>query len=388
MKICFISSYPPEKEGVGQFTKRLVDNFDIKGFEISVLTFNYGIRYKEKNIFQVLGASPKNIIKTYTSLKSINPDIIHVQYATPVYRTYSLLLWLLLWIYKKRNKVNIVVTFHEVARETHILRTPGIKYYSFMSLIADHIIVYTKEARHILIKRCRVDGKKISRIPHGLINIDPDLKSSNKRLESINNVIITNKKIILFFGYIHIDKGIEYLIKALDLLYKKYPIEKSKTLLLISGDVRPRKGLFRIFEIADHLYKRSLIKLIKGFSLEENVKFLGYVKDKDVIPLMRTAKIIVMPYKKVEQSGVLNLALNLNVPVIASNIGGLKELLEKTGLTVESENPRMLAEKLYSTLKNKQTRNLGKVYARIRTDNSLRRVIDDHISIYKITLYE
>jgi len=98
MKICIISSYPPEKEGIGPYTKRLVDNFNIKQIETSVLTFNYKITYKEKNLFQVLGASPKNIIKTYTSLTSIKPDIIHVQYATSVYRMYSLILWILLCI--------------------------------------------------------------------------------------------------------------------------------------------------------------------------------------------------------------------------------------------------------------------------------------------------
>ena len=92
MKICIISFYPPEKEGVGQFTKRLVGNLNIKEYDISVLTFNYKSIYKEKNIFQILGASPKNIIETYASLTSIKPDIIHIQYTTPVYRMYSVLL--------------------------------------------------------------------------------------------------------------------------------------------------------------------------------------------------------------------------------------------------------------------------------------------------------
>jgi glycosyltransferase involved in cell wall biosynthesis len=115
---------------------------------------------------------------------------------------------------------------------------------------------------------------------------------------------------------------------------------------------------------------------------------LGYIKDKDVFPLLSSSTVIVMPYKKVEQSGVLNLALNLNIPIVATNIGGLKEILEETKLTVEPDNPGLIEEKLYLILQNKRPPNLNKIYAKIRMDNSLRRVIDDHISIYKITLYE
>lgn len=383
MKICIISSYPPEKEGVGRFTKRLVDNFDPYELEISVLTFNYKTEYKEKNIYQTLGASPKNIINTYKLLTTIKPDIIHVQYATPVYRIYSPLLWAVLWGYRTTHRVKIIITFHEVSREIELLKTLGIKYYSLMSKVADQIIVHTNEAKKILIKKCNVNVSKIAVIPLGLFISNASLQAEGKASKIINKVNISSKNNILFFGYIHLDKGIEYLIKALDLLYKEYPIEKSKTLLLIAGEVRPRKGVFRLFEIADHFYKKRLIKLTNELSLEKNVKFLSYIKDKDVIPLMRASRVIVMPYKKVEQSGVLNLALNFNIPVIASNIGGLKELLEDTGLTVKSESPQLLAEKLYFVLKNKRISNLGRIYTRIRAINSLEGVIDKHRAIYK-----
>ena len=383
MKICFISSYPPEKEGVGLYTKRLVDNFNIKEIDISVLTFNYKITYKEKNIFQVLGASPKNIIKTYTSLTSIKPDIIHIQYATPVYRIYSLILWILLCIYKKRNKTKLVVTFHEVRRETDLLRLPGIKYYSFISLIADHILVHTEEARHILIKRCRVKPQKISRVPHGLFSINSNLLEGKRHLRKINNVNLTNKKIILFFGYIHIDKGIEDLIAALDILYREYPEEKSNSILLIAGDIRPRKGIFKFFGYLDILYKKKLNKLIRNFRLEDNIAFLGYIKDKDVFPLLNSATVIVMPYKKVEQSGVLNLALNSNIPIIATNIGGLQEILGNTGLTVEPKNIERLMQKINIVINSKyDDTELCKKYARIKKLNSLQITIKQHIKLY------
>ncbi len=388
MKICFISSYPPEKEGVGRFTKRLADNFKSTGIEISVLTFNYKFIYNGGNIYQVLGASPKNILATYKSLTTVKPDIIHLQYATPIYRMYSPLLWFILWIYKKRNKVKLIVTFHEVGRETELLRAPGIKYYSVMSSIADRIIVHTKEAEQILIKQCNVHANKISRIPLGLYDIALKEKI-NKRLRIINGTSIANKKIILFFGYIHIDKGIDNLIEAMNILYINHPEEKSKSIVLISGDVRPRKGIFKYFGYLDLKYKNRLIKLVKDYKLKDNVKFLGYIKESTIYPLLNSSSVIVMPYKKVEQSGVLNLALNFNIPVIASNIGGLNEILAETKLTVKSENHRLLQEKIYFILKdkNKNKNNIKIMYAKIRKANSLKVVINNHVAIYN-KMYE
>jgi glycosyltransferase involved in cell wall biosynthesis len=381
MKICIISSYPPEKEGVGQFTKRLVDNFDAKEIKPFVLTFDYKFKYSEKNIFQVLGASPGKFFKTYFTLKSINPDIIHLQYATPIYRIYSLLLWSLLCIYKKNNTVNLIVTFHEVGRETELLKIPGIKYYSLMSFIADHIIVHTEEAKKILIKKCNVSTKKISRIPLGLYDINLNL-TNNSVLQTINNIDITNKKIILFFGYIHPDKGIDTLIKAINILYHNHPEENKKSVVLIAGDVRPRKGFFKYFGYLDQRYKNKLINLVKNFKLENNIKFLGYIKEENIASLINSSSVIVMPYKKVEQSGVLNLALNFNIPVIASDIGGLKEILSETNLTVKPENPRLLQKKIYFILVNKKIININIIFAKIRTKNSLKSVINNHILIY------
>lgn len=388
MKVCFISSYPPAKEGVGCYTKRLVDCLVGMGCEMSVLTFDYKIKYNDKNIYQVLGGLPKNVIGTYLALKKIKPEVIHVQYATSIYGLYSPLLWAILWKYKKESEVRIIVTFHEVSREVGVLKIFGIRCYSAMSAIADQIVVHTNNAKKMLVEKCLIDNFKIHVFPHGLFSLNKNFPAEEKTLKIIEEVDLSNKKVILFFGYIHIDKGIEYLIEAVDILYKKYPTSKLETLLLIAGDVRPRRGLFKFFEIADRLYKKKLIKLVKKFSLEENIKFLGYIKDREVAVVMQNSSMLVMPYRKVEQSGVLNFALGFNMPIVASNIGGLMELLEETGLTFEPENSEILAEKLHFVLENKKKRELDYIYKKIREKNSLRSVIDKHLIIYEKIIYQ
>jgi glycosyltransferase involved in cell wall biosynthesis len=383
MKICFISSYPPEKEGVGQFTKRLVDNFDDKKCDISILTFKYDTQYKNRQIYKVLGLNPKDLENTYQTLKLINPDIIHLQYATPVFRLLSPLLLAILWIFKKNYNPKVIFTFHEVSRETELLKIFGLVYYYVISSIADQIIVHTSEAKELLIRKCKINSRKINIIPLGLFSSTKDTKNA-EIVFNVKNLGLPNKKIVLFFGYIHVDKGIEVLIKAVSQLFTKYPDMKSKVILVIAGDVRPRKGIFRLFELIDHIYKRKLLSLTKELSLENNVVFKGYIKDSEVIPLIKSSSVLVMPYKKVEQSGVLNIALNCNMPITASELGGLKELLGETGLTFESKDSICLEKKITQVLNNDvDTQKLSELYKVIRDNNSLDKVINGHLRLYE-----
>jgi len=384
MKICIISSYPPEKEGVGKFTKRLVDNLKNDDLDIYVLTFDYRAAYGDnKKIYQILGPSPRNIIRTYRKLVSLSPHIIHVQYAISLYRLFGIMLWIILLRYKKRHKVRIITTFHEVKREISLLKSLGIKYYSFMSRITDIALVHTSEARDILIDMIGMAQDRVLKIPLGLYSGNSIKSVYGKSLGCINNIDLRGKKVVLFFGYIHADKGIDDLINAVDLLYREAPALRTGSSVLIAGEIRPRRSVFKVFEYIDLLYKKRLKKMVRGLGLENNIKFLGYIEDREVYPLLNRAAVIVLPYKKVEQSGVLNLALNLDKPVISTNIGGFKEILNGSGLVVEPADPRLLKDKLKQVLTGSLDPGINKTYREIRRNNSLGRIVDIHMMVYK-----
>lgn len=383
MRICIISSYPPEKEGVGKFSKRIADNLGDNRLDVFVLTFNYNETYNGNvKVYQVLGSSPVSIKKTYRILKKLKPDVLHIQYAIPIYGIYGIFLWIFLRNYRKVHKTSILSTFHEVKKEIYFLGKIGALYYSFIGRISDHIIVHTEEAREALINKAGIDPSKISKIPLGLYSKNADV-CHKEHLKKINNISITNKRIILFFGYIHIDKGIEDLITAIRQLFIEHPGMKDEYVLFIAGDIRPRRIFFKVFEYIDRKYKKKLQKMVKDFGLKENIIFLGHIKDEDVYPLMGQSATIVLPYKKAEQSGVLNLALNVNKPVIASAVGGLKELLKSTGLTIKPGDPMGLKDKLYYVLEDQSNKDIPDIYKKIREENSLNKILEIHKSIYK-----
>ena len=80
-----------------------------------------------------------------------------------------------------------------------------------------------------------------------------------------------------------------------------------------------------------------------------------YIQQENVEHYYAAADLVVLPYKKIYQSGVLMMALSYEKPVLVSNLAPLKEVIEnnKTGFLFESKNSNSLSEKLNQILENK-----------------------------------
>ncbi|MBU1130209.1 glycosyltransferase [Patescibacteria group bacterium] len=334
MKICFISPYPPKKCGISTYTKEIVDSLVNNNINVTVVPFNCS----------------SDIKYVYSKLKKNNPDIVRIEYALSIYGLLSPLVLAILYIFKIKNKNKTIVNFHEVKKEIDLLGILGIANYFLVSMLFDKIYVHTKEAKEILENKCRINSQKISIIPHSTFNF-VDTNYYNKELKA--QYKLSNKPIVLYFGFILSDKGIEYLLEAIHHLQIYNPNLVKRIQVIIAGDVRPRSGVFKCFEKKDRQYKNRLKKISKEFQLNETVKFIGFIEEKFVYSLIKLASIAVMPYTKVEQSGVLHRILPLNKPIIASNIGGLQETLKKVGILVKPRNAVAIAEAITLLLKNK-----------------------------------
>lgn len=383
MKICMISSYPPEKEGVGIFTKKLVDALRGLQVPIEVLTYHDANATAEPLVHRVLSGKPLSVFEVYHSLNTLRPDLIHLQYATPVYRIYALNVWLGLLLYKRRNKqTKIVLTFHEVKRELDILKYPGVLYYRLMSLLADTILVHTSIAKGLLVNRCKVEAAKIHTINLGLYEFKNPPSSTYKN-ELIQTLNIRDKDVLLYFGFIHPDKGVHHLLEAINILMSENPALRNKVQLVLAGSVRPRKGIFKIFGQKDLTYYENLKSLVAKYGLEDSVSFIGYIEESHMSSLFNLAKIFVMPYTNVEQSGVLNVALAAKVPIVASNIGGLKEVLEGNGTLFQAGNEQELASKLAALLTDKKAyEDALSVYSHTQTTDTTSTVASEHQRLY------
>jgi glycosyltransferase involved in cell wall biosynthesis len=137
-----------------------------------------------------------------------------------------------------------------------------------------------------------------------------------------------SKKIILFFGFIRDYKGLDILLDATASLSDDYCV-------VVAGEVY---GSFEKYE-----------QQIKKLGIQNKLKlFNQYIGDQEVPLYFSAADVCVLPYKSATQSGITSIAMHFNLPIIATDTGGLKELVqhEKTGLIVDQPDAALLSKSI------------------------------------------
>ena len=302
---------------------------DYKGKNIKFKNFNYYNYFFDVNNHQKLNDLPriKSLLKgllyffmhfylLYCVYK-IKPQIIHFQWSR-----IAIIDSCFLYFYKK---IPVVYTMHNTtlnhgdASYTNFL-SAGFKY--FLSRVSC-ILVHTKYSKRKLLKTFQQFKYKTEIISHGLIQF----RSENKKNKALFN--FTSNNIILFFGNIEHYKGLDILINAM------YYLKKENINLLIVG-----RGQIAL---------EGLKKISKKLGVEKNIFWRSeYIDEQDVPEIFQLAKVIILPHRHIDQSGVLMSAINFEIPIIASKIGGFSEIIEdgKNGFLFKKGNPENLAIKI------------------------------------------
>ena len=229
----------------------------------------------------------------------------------------------------------VVLTVHDVSSFSNSSDSPIIG--SMIYKLTDLIFTHNEFSKLEVMKANPSSSSCIYIVPHGnytpFINAQHDKEKSRKRLGISND-----KKVLLFFGIIKEVKGLDVLLHALKDVIKENP----DALLLIAG--KPWENDFTIYQ-----------KIIDKNNLSDycllHTKFIPHA---DVEHYYCAADLVVLPYKKIYQSGVLVMTLSYGKPALVSDLPPLKEVVTdmQTAFLFESENAISLAEKLNSILLN------------------------------------
>jgi glycosyltransferase involved in cell wall biosynthesis len=144
--------------------------------------------------------------------------------------------------------------------------------------------------------------------------------------------VADHHKTLLFFGIISPYKGLDILIAALSLLRRK----ENDWRLIIAGSVK--KG--------HHEYWADIESIIEQHDLNDTImRAIEFIPDEKVEQYFKAADVAILPYRHIFQSGVLLLAYNFGLPVIAADVGALRESIVEgeTGFVCQPENPEDLA---------------------------------------------
>jgi len=165
---------------------------------------------------------------------------------------------------------------------------------------------------------------KYLRIDHPVYRHFGDKIDKDEALKKLN--LLTDKKTLLFFGLIRDYKGLDLLIEAMNLLDDSYQ-------LLIAGEV------YGSFEKYAELIKTS--KAANRIHLHNQ-----YIPDSDVSFYFSASDACILPYKNATQSGITAVSNHFSLPIIATDVGGLKETIShlKTGIIVNEPKTDLISE--------------------------------------------
>ena len=194
----------------------------------------------------------------------------------------------------------------------------------------DHIFVHTERMKQELLSDFGIQEKKVSVIPFGINNTVPNTGMTTLDAKGMLG-ISTSDKTMLCYGQIAPYKGLEYLISAFAELLK-------------------RDGNYRLIIVGkpkwNEIYWNQIEQLMIDRGVRDRViERIEHVPDEETELYFKAADVLILPYTHVFQSGVLFLSYSFGLPVIAADVGSLKEeIIEgETGLVFKPQDASDLA---------------------------------------------
>lgn len=262
--------------------------------------------------------NPFTWIRAGFHIARLKPDAAIVQWWHPYFAPALFTICLILRI---MQRAKIIFICHNVVPHE---RSPIDRMLSRIAFSAAHgFVVQSKEDRDNLLKiRSRAP---VAVNPHPLYDFFVRGRLTREDARSI--VGAAPGPLLLFFGYIRPYKGLGTLIEAMPVIRGSIGAT-----LLVVGEFYEDSGLYR--------------RLVDELGLSDCVTFIDrYVGNEEVESFFVASDLVVLPYISATQSGIVQIAIAFDRPVIVTDVGGLPEVVSvgKTGFIVPPEDPPALA---------------------------------------------
>lgn len=332
-KIVLIGPVYPYKGGISHYTglmyRALSEKYDVSMVSYKMQYPKLLFRKEQKDFandtfkientkFWIHTANPLNWIDTARKIKEQRPDLIICQWWHPYFAPCYIMLRSLL------GKTKWMFVCHNVFPHE---RFPMDRLLSKWTLQkGNYFIVQSKQDAEDL---CSIiENPVYERTVHPTYNAFKFQNMSKGEARELLGINAT-EKILLFFGFVREYKGLKHLIKAMPDIVQKLP----DTRLLIVGDFGSDKSEY--------------MQLIEQSRIKDAVQIYdGYIPDREVEKYFAACDLVVLPYESATQSGIVQIAYGFEKPVIATNVGGLPDVVTdgKTGYLVKAQNPQKLGE--------------------------------------------
>ncbi|NBC65646.1 MAG: glycosyltransferase [Bacteroidetes bacterium] len=327
MKIAYIGTYPPRECGIATFTQNLYGAMvtnpavatngskpkegAIKGFIVAMNDHDQTYNYPEEVKRTIRQEELQDYLEAATFINSSGADVCIIEHEFGIFGGQNGL-YILSLIH--HLQIPLIVTLHT------IVKTPSHNEKVVLKKIckmAHNVVVMSQKAIEFLTEIYDADKSKISLIEHGVPDIQFDKKQSKKEFK------LEHKKVLLTFGILSRNKGIETVINALPALIKKHP----DLLYIVLGKTHPN-----VIRDSGEEYRTYLHQLVESHNLENHVHFINEFKDqRDLFKYLSASDIYITPYLNEAQitSGTLSYAIGVGSAVVSTPYWHATELLDE-----------------------------------------------------------
>ncbi|HET9804804.1 MAG TPA: glycosyltransferase, partial [Candidatus Acidoferrum sp.] len=305
-RVAIIGNYLPRKCGIATFTTDLCDamHAEYSATELLALPVNdihEGYSYPPRIRFELSQDDLGSYRRAADFLNLSNIDLVCLQHEYGIFGgpAGGYILELL-----RQLKMPIVTTLHTVLREPN---TEQRIVTEEIANLSDRLIVMSRQSVAILAEVFHVAESKIDLIPHGIPDrpfADPNFYKDCFGTEG--------KDVLLTFGLLSPNKGIENVIRALPEILSKH----ENLVYMLSGVTHPH-----VLRREGERYRESLQALAKGLGVEGSVIFRNRFESRQgLAELVGAADIYITPYKGKEQvvSGTLVNAMSAGKAIIST----------------------------------------------------------------------
>ena len=332
-RIAFVGNYLPRQCGIATFTTDLCTavaaEFGIgRLFAIPVNDPESKYEYPEQVRLELEQDDLASYERAAEFLNFNGNDLVCLQHEYGIYGGIAgrHILTLL-----RKLKMPVVTTLHTVLRDPDPEQRRVLEE---IARLSDRLIVMSEQAAQFLREVYAVSSSKIDIIPHGVPDfqfMDPNYFKDRFGAEG--------KSVLLTFGLLSPNKGIENVIRALPAILAKHP----NVVYIVSGVTHPH-----IRRREGERYREELQALAEQLGVSANLLLVNrFVSAEELVEHVGAADIYITPYRQESQivSGTLAIALGAGKAIISTPYWHAKELLaDNRGVLVPFESPDAIAE--------------------------------------------
>ena len=315
LPIAFVGTYPPQRCGIGTFTRDLTDavisaNKRVRGTVVAMTDAESSFEHAERVRFEIRQGDRGDYLRAADFVNYSDTRMVSIQHEYGIFggKDGAYILDFLAELRKPS-----IATLHTVLdRPTSSQRRVVQK----ISERCECLVVMSHLAVELLEKSYGIPLEKTHVIPHGI----PDMRSDERDLNK-EKFGVAGQRVLLTFGLLSPAKGIELVIRALPKLVAEFP----DLIYLVVGATHPE-----VARLKGEEYRLSLKREVESLGLRDHVVFRDqFVSNDELRSYLQSADIYITPYQNEAQitSGTLAYAMGSGAAPVSTPYWYAKELL-------------------------------------------------------------